>query len=55
MATCLILMFGRLGGVGGSNFVGLLLDVNCDLMFFLYSGLILSEFQIFAYFGIFGK
>lgn len=47
MATCLILMFGRIGGVGGSNFVGLLLDVNCDLIFFLYSGLILSEFNIF--------
>lgn len=47
MATCLILMFGRIGGVGGSNFVGLLLDVNCDLIFFLYSGLILSELHIY--------
>lgn len=43
MATCLILMFGRIGGVGGSNFVGLLLDDYCDLIFYLYSGLILSE------------
>lgn len=42
MATCLILMFGRLGAVGGSNFVGLLLDVNCELIFYLYGGLILS-------------
>lgn len=43
MATCLILMFGRIGAVGGSNFVGLLLDVNCDLIFYLYSALILSK------------
>lgn len=43
MATCLILMFGRLGAVGGSNFVGLLLDGHCELIFYLYSALILSK------------
>lgn len=45
MATCLILMFGRVGGVGGSNFVALLLNVDCELIFYLYSGMILSKFQ----------
>lgn len=44
MATCLILMFGRLGAVGGSNFVGLLLDINCELIFYLYGAMILSEY-----------
>lgn len=43
MATCLILMFGRLGAVGGSNFVGLLLDTNCELIFYLYGVLILCK------------
>lgn len=43
MATCLILMFGRLGAVSGSNFVGILLDTNCELIFYLYGALILSK------------
>lgn len=43
MATCLILMFGRLGAVGGSNFVGLLLDGHCELIFYLYAALILCK------------
>ncbi|XP_055305410.1 synaptic vesicle glycoprotein 2A-like [Sitodiplosis mosellana] len=42
MATCLILMFGRLGAVGGSNFVGILLNGHCELIFYLYGILILS-------------
>lgn len=36
-------MFGRLGAVGGSNFVGLLLDTNCELIFYLYGVLILCK------------
>lgn len=36
-------MFGRLGAVGGSNFVGLLLNINCELIFYFYGILILSE------------
>lgn len=43
MATCLILMFGRLGAVGGSNFVGILLDGHCELIFYLYGALIISK------------
>lgn len=43
MATCLILMLGRVGAVGGSNFVSSLLHHNCELMFYLYSGLICSK------------
>lgn len=46
MATCMILMFGRLGAVAGSNFVGILLDGHCELIFYLYGILILSKFII---------
>lgn len=44
MATCLILMFGRLGAVGGSNLVGLLLYGQCEIIFYLYGALIFSKF-----------
>lgn len=46
MATCLILMFGRLGAVSGSNFVGLLLNTNCELIFYVYGALILSKLEL---------
>lgn len=48
MATCLILMFGRLGAVSGSNFVGFLLNTNCELIFYFYGALILSKFKLFV-------
>lgn len=44
MATCIILNFGRAGAVAGSNFVGILLENNCELIFYVYSALILSKF-----------
>lgn len=33
MALCFIMMFGRIGAVVGSNFVGAVLEGNCDLIF----------------------
>lgn len=43
MATCLILMFGRIGAVGGSLSVGFMIENNCDQLFFIYSGVIISK------------
>lgn len=45
MATSFILMCGRLGGVAGSNIVGLLLEESCSLIFYLFSGVLISEFN----------
>lgn len=42
MATCMILMLGRLGAVAGSNFIGIMLNGHCELIFYLYGILILS-------------
>lgn len=38
--------FERLGAVGGSNFVGILLNGHCELIFYLYGILILSKFTL---------
>ncbi|XP_055640312.1 synaptic vesicle glycoprotein 2B-like isoform X2 [Toxorhynchites rutilus septentrionalis] len=35
MAICISLMFGRLGSVVGANMVGLLLDTQCELTFWI--------------------
>lgn len=35
MAVCISLMFGRLGGVVGSNITALLLVSNCEMAFYL--------------------
>lgn len=37
MAVCLSLMMGRLGSVFGSNLVGLIMEQNCTLTFFLFA------------------
>ena len=42
MATALIMIFGRIGGVSGSSIVGLLLNNNCTLIFYLFSGMLIS-------------
>lgn len=49
MALCLILMFGRLGSVAGSNLVGALIASHCNLIFFVYTGLILSMLTLEIY------
>lgn len=42
MAVCIVLMIGRLGGVSGTNFVGALLDVNCEVTFMVFTGMIFA-------------
>lgn len=48
MATCIILMFGRIGGVTGSNMVGLFLYDSCEGLMYLNSALIFSKFLLFS-------
>lgn len=47
MAVSISFMFGRLGSIVGSNIVGALLEVNCNLTFLLYSGFGLGMFLEF--------
>lgn len=42
MGTAFIMMCGRIGGVSGSSLVGLLLVHNCTLIFYLFSGVLIS-------------
>lgn len=42
MATAFILMCGRIGGVGGSSIIGLMLNINCAVIFYLSSGVLIS-------------
>ncbi|XP_037050123.1 synaptic vesicle glycoprotein 2B-like [Bradysia coprophila] len=41
MALCLVMMFGRIGAVVGSNFVGALLDGECSAIFTINASLLL--------------
>ncbi|GBP21583.1 Synaptic vesicle glycoprotein 2A [Eumeta japonica] len=41
MAVCLALMMGRVGSVLGSNVIGLLLETECALSFYLFGGLLI--------------
>lgn len=43
MATAFIMMCGRIGGVTGSSVIGLLLDNNCTLIFYLFGGILISK------------
>lgn len=40
MAMCLIMMIGRLGVVVGSNIMGIVLQYDCNLLFFISAGII---------------
>lgn len=42
MATAFILMCGRIGGVSGSSIIGLMLNINCAIIFYLSSGVLIS-------------
>lgn len=42
MALCLVMMFGRIGAVLGSNFVGAMLGSECDTIFVTNSSLLLG-------------
>lgn len=50
MATAFIMMCGRIGGVSGSSIVGLLLDNNCPLIFYLFGGILMSKCHSTRYF-----
>lgn len=43
MSLCTVLMIGRLGAVAGSNFVSLMILTQCELMFGLFAGLLLTS------------
>ena len=43
MAIMMIMMCGRIGGFVGSVSVGLMLECNCTLIFYLFGATILSE------------
>uniref|UniRef100_A0A182R8G8 Major facilitator superfamily (MFS) profile domain-containing protein n=1 Tax=Anopheles funestus TaxID=62324 RepID=A0A182R8G8_ANOFN len=49
MAVCISLMFGRLGSVVGANIVGLLLDSQCELTFWI-SGVSLIGCGVLSFF-----
>lgn len=49
MAVCVVLMFGRLGSIVGSNVVGAILEVNCSATFYLYSIFIIGNFPNFIF------
>ncbi|XP_055846219.1 synaptic vesicle glycoprotein 2B [Episyrphus balteatus] len=40
MAMCLVMMTGRLGAVVGSNVIGLVIFTNCNMLFYIYVGII---------------
>lgn len=44
MAVCISLMFGRLGGVVGSNITALLLDSHCELAFYVPAASLIGKF-----------
>lgn len=43
MALCFIMMSGRIGAVVGSNFVGAVLDGNCEYVFSVFTALLSGE------------
>lgn len=45
-------MCGRIGGVSGSSIVGLLLDNNCTLILYTFSGVAISKFDVKSRFWI---
>nr|XP_029716305.1 synaptic vesicle glycoprotein 2B-like [Aedes albopictus] len=49
MAVCISLMFGRLGSVVGANMVGILLDTQCELTFWI-SGVSLIGCGVLSFF-----
>lgn len=44
MATCIILMCGRIGSVYGSNFVGILLNISCETIYYAIAVKLMSEY-----------
>lgn len=46
MSLCVVLMFGRIGAVAGSNFVSFMLVKQCELMFGLFGALLIISAAI---------
>lgn len=44
MALCVIFMMGRIGSLIGSNIIGVLIAHNCNLIFFIYGGMLASKY-----------
>lgn len=47
MATCFIFMFGRIGGLVGSNLIGVFLEDSCSSIFYVFSALTISKLSPF--------
>lgn len=43
MATSFIMLCGRVGSVTGSNFIGLVLQNHCPLIFYVFGGVLISK------------
>ena len=43
MALCIAFMMARLGTIGGSLVIGLLLDFNCGAVFFTFGGMAIGK------------
>lgn len=46
MATSFVFMCGRIGGVAGSNIVAMMLENNCDMIFYVFSAVLVSKYYI---------
>lgn len=47
IATSFIILFARVGNVGGSFIIGLLLENHCTLIFYLFGGSLISKYWNF--------
>lgn len=43
MAMCILLLFGRLGGIAGANLTALLLENQCETVFYLFGSSIMGR------------
>lgn len=43
MATCFIFMFGRIGGLAGGNLIGIFVENNCSIIFYVFGVLSLGK------------
>lgn len=46
MTVCVTMLFGRLGSVSSVNFIGAMIDENCEITFYLYAGLMFVCFLV---------
>lgn len=46
MAVCVSMMFGRLGSTVSSNLIGYLLERNCELTYYVFSGVVFVCFLV---------